>query len=374
MILWMATLAGLGFALLPAAMYLRNIRLFQVVGHDGVTDLSTPSVSVLIPARDEAEGIEAAIDAALASRHIDVEVVILDDHSSDATPEILRRKCDADSRVTYSLSDPLPDGWNGKQFACYQLSTLAKHDTIVFIDADVRLTADGLARLVAYRDQHGTDLLSAFPQQVTKTWLEKAIIPIMHYILLGFLPIARMRASTSAAYASGCGQLFLTDKNAYQDAGTHEAISGSRHDGLKLPRAYRLTDQSTDVVDGTEIASCRMYVSASEVIRGVLKNAIEGIANPRLIVPFTVMLLGSALLPILTCGFAVMDRRPLPSLISISAIGLSHLPRLMAAKQMRQSVWGAILHVPATILFVSLQWVALANHLLGRQVAWRGRR
>lgn len=373
MTLWTTlAIASVLSASFPLLMFVRNLPLFQI-GIPSALRGRKP-VSVLIPARDEAGGIEAAIDAALASNGVDIEVVILDDHSTDDTPNILTKKSANDPRVRFQTSQPLPNGWNGKQYACKQLAELATHNTIVFMDADVRLAVDGLAKMVDYRDRKNIALLSAFPNQITGTLLEKAIIPMMHYILLCFLPIDRMRSSTSPAYASGCGQLFMTDKASYQRAGTHAAIKGSRHDGLKLPRAFRMSDQSTDVIDGSLIATCRMYTSAGEVIRGVLKNAIEGIANPTLIMPFTVMLLGSTVLPIIALIGSVATSNMIGLVLSMIAITLSHLPRFIATATLNQSVLGAAIHVPATMLFVSLQWKALLNHLTGRQIAWRGRK
>lgn len=375
--------AGLISASLTALLFWQNLRLFRAVqtlpdwkpdgakGNDPADSAAT--ISILIPARDEAGGIAAAIDAALASRGVVVEVVVLDDHSTDATPDILARKSAADPRVRFATSATLPVGWNGKQYACRQLADLARYDQMVFIDADVRLAPDGLARMVAYRCSHDAALLSAFPRQITGTILEKAIIPMMHYILLCFLPISRMRQSTLPAYSSGCGQLFFTDSQSYHAAGTHAALKGSRHDGLKLPRAFRESGLSTDVIDGTNIASCRMYTTASEVIRGALKNAIEGIANPRVIVPFTVFLLTANVLPIVAVVGAMVTGNSLATIVGVVAIIVSHLPRTVAAIQLRQSPLGAVTHVPAVCLFLVLQWTAFINHLLGRQIAWRGR-
>ena len=370
--IWLA-IAALLSAAFPAVMFLRNLPWFMATPVTIDPDRQRSPVSVLIPARDEQSGIAAAIDAATASVGVEVEVVVLDDHSTDDTPKILAEKSAADARVRSQTSEPLPPGWNGKQYACRQLADLARYHTIVFIDADVRLSPDGLARMVDYRDQHDVALLSAFPNQVTGTVLEKAIIPMMHYILLCFLPIDRMRQSTLPAYASGCGQLFMTDKTAYAAAGTHAALKGSRHDGLKLPRAYRLSDQSTDVIDGGTIATCRMYTSAGEVINGALKNAIEGIANPRVIVPFTVMLLGATVLPVVALIASMWTGDTLAIILSVVAILISHLPRFIAARKLDQSYLGAALTIPATWLFVKLQWIALANYFTGRQIAWRGR-
>ena len=229
--------------------------------------------------------------------------------------------------------------WNGKQHACKQLSEAAEYDRLVFLDADVRSADDVLARLCNYQDRTDVGLLSAFPHPTTGTWLEKWLIPMMHFILLGYLPFTRMRSQCDPSLAAGCGQLFMTTRRAYQAAGTHAAIKASRHDGVKLPRAYRTAGIMTDVVDGKlDMADCRMYRDTGEVIRGALKNATEGIASPRLIVPFTILLLGCSLLPPLAIVFSAATGKPISALaISTVAMVLAHLPRFVAAVRLRQS-------------------------------------
>ncbi len=370
-----------GFALvcasIPAAMFIANAKLFneppQLPPHCPAELAAVPEVSVLIPARDEAAGIEATIRAALNCEAVALEVIVLDDHSSDDTAGIVAQIAANDNRVRLEHGLPLLEGWNGKQFACYQLAELAKFKQMVFLDADVQLTPDSIARLIRHRARMQTDLLSAFPCQVTETWLEKWLIPLMHFILLGFLPIKRMRRSNDPAYSAGCGQLFVTDHLSYRRAGTHAAIRNSRHDGLTLPRAFRKAGLRTDIVDGTSIASCRMYHSAKEVVHGLMKNAIEGIANPRLIVPFTILLIGGTLLPVIALGVAVAQRNTAATGLSIAAMAISHLPRIQAAIRFCQPWQTALFHIPAVTLFVTIQWQALLNHCLGKQVTWRGR-
>ena len=385
------SLVVLGFLLaaLAAGQFSRNLSFF-VIGASPLADASSwvdvaplidgladvdgvPEVSVLIPARDEEAGIETSICAALAQESVVVEVVVLDDHSSDRTAEIVKRLEAEDSRVRYALGQTLPDGWNGKQHACLQLARLAEYENLLFLDADVRLQPSGLRRLLAYRKVNQVGLLSAFPRQETVTWLEQWLIPMMHYILLCYLPFDRMRSSTSPAYASGCGQLFLTDQISYQNAGTHEAIASSRHDGLKLPKAYRFAGLSTDVIDGTHVATCRMYRNANEVIRGGLKNATEGIANLKLILPFTVLLLGGSVLPVAMALVCFLESRGIGFFFSFVAIALGHAPRVIGAIRFRQPLAGTIAHAPSVAVFIVLQWVALIQAALGFQVQWRGR-
>lgn len=394
MILTTIAWAGLVSAAIPTLMFLKNRKLFlpprdqmrllasqhaanahAANAHATVPQEATPrpNVSVLIPARDEAAGIADAIASALASNEVVVEVVVLDDNSTDRTAEIVQEIAQKDNRVKLISGQSLPQGWNGKQFACYQLAKQASYERLVFIDADVRLQPNALADLVAYQNASGAALLSAFPHQVTGTWLEKWLIPMMHFILLGFLPIDRMRLSRQKAYASGCGQLFMTRRSDYQKAGTHESIRGSRHDGLKLPAAYRKSDMSTDIVDGTLLASCRMYRSAGQVLRGLAKNASEGIASPALIIPFSSILLGGTVLPWIGLVGSILTGQTTTLILSIIALLVSHVPRMIAVGQFRQSWFGAICHTPAVVTFVAIQWFAFINHRLGRQVAWRGR-
>jgi len=302
-----------------------------------------------------------------------LEVIVLDDDSSDATGQIVKQLAADDKRVRLLSGQPLPAGWNGKQFACWQLANAAEHEQLLFLDADVRLHAAALRRLARQQRTPGCDLLSAFPHQETGTLAEHLLIPMMHIILLSFLPLARMRASTHPAYAAGCGQCFLTDRQAYRRAGTHAAIRATRHDGLQLPKAYREAGQASDLVDGTPIADCRMYRNTHEVIEGLLKNAHEGIATPRLILPFTLFLLGGTVLPLVVLGAACWQGQSVPAILAAVALASGWLPRWLAAVRFRQAALGAALHPLAVSLFVGLQWVALVRRHLGWTTAWRGR-
>jgi hypothetical protein len=363
-------------------MFLRNLPLFQgendpeQEGEEERHDKDQGSetrVSVLIPARDEAAGIDACVKSILCSENVTLEVLVLDDHSSDRTPLVVNQIAGTDDRVRCLEGKSLPAGWNGKQYACFQLSQAASYEHFVFLDADVRLSPNTLRKVIDRKCRDATALLSLFPQQQTGTIAEKLFIPMMHFILLGFLPFERMRSSVHPAYAAGCGQFFLTTKREYQQAGTHQVLADSRHDGIKLPKAYRRADLSTDVIDGTNLAQCRMYDSTAQVINGVLKNAVEGIAHPARIVPFTILLLGSTVLPIVVAVFALGTGNLLAAFVAILAVLVSHVPRMLAATSFRQSWLSVICHSFATLAFVCLQWVALTLHLCGKQVTWRGR-
>jgi hypothetical protein len=371
-------------ALVPAAMFIKNLRDFRPACNDlaMLQRASQIPLSVLIPARNEETSIGVALDALMASTHREFEVLVLDDASEDDTASIVAGKSAQYPVIQLHRSAGLAEGWNGKQNACWQLAQLAKYDRLLFLDSDVRLSKDALTRILAEQEFRQAPLVSGFPLQETGTIAEMMLIPMMHYILLGFLPIDRMRNSTDAGFAAGCGQLFMAMKTQYMQAGGHRAIAGSRHDGIKLPRAFRLAGFKTDIFDATDIAKCRMYTNMRQVQQGLLKNATEGIANPKLIVPFTVLLLGGSVVPVCLLGWQSLScwkngtwsGLPLVCLILLGLTTLmGWLPRFLAQRTFRQSLLGTLVHPVSVLWFVMLQWWALIRSLLRIKTPWRGR-
>jgi hypothetical protein len=367
---------SLPLAALPALLTLANLRRFTRAPQPA-PDAPQPRVSVLVPARDEAAGIERTCRLVLASRGVDLELVVLDDDSRDATAAIVAGLAAADPRVRLVRGRPLPAGWCGKQHACSQLAEAADRDVLLFLDADVALAPDAIARGCAFLESSGADLVSGFPLQVTGSLLDWLLLPLIHFVLLGFLPLAASRRGNEPGMGAGCGQLFITRRAAYGRAGGHAAIRASLHDGIKLPRAYRAAGLRTDVFDATDIATCRMYASSVDVWKGLSKNATEGIGSPGTIVPFTLLLGGGQIMPavLLACGVAVgWSGWPAWGVAACClAVVLSLLPRFIEAVRFGQSFSSSAAHPLGVAVFLSIQWIALARRLLGLRTSWRGR-
>jgi hypothetical protein len=360
---------AVALASIPAVLFVLNSRLYKPAPSPADPP---PAVSVLIPARNEERSIGTAVAAALASRRVELEVLVLDDHSDDRTVEIVAAAAACDARVRLLPAPTLPDGWCGKQHACHVLAEHARFPLLAFVDADVRLAPDALARLAAFIEQSGADLVSGIPRQETGTLSERLVIPLIHVLLLGYLPIALMRWCRHPAFAAGCGQLFLTRRSVYEAAGGHGAIRASMHDGITLPRAYRRAGRNTDLCDATDLAVCRMYRSGRELWLGLAKNACEGLAHPRGIVVWTLLLLGGQVLPfVLLAATACLEPTALP--LTGLAAALAWCPRLYAAIRFRQSWIGALLHPVGVAVLLAIQWYAAARALAGRPVGWKGR-
>jgi hypothetical protein len=364
-----------GLALIPALLFHRNLRLYKPPPPVSTLSTSTgerPAISVLIPARNEAASIRAAVEAALNSRDVTLEVIVLDDHSVDATAAIVRQLATEDDRVRLEYAPSLPEGWCGKQHACATLARHASHPLLVFVDADVRLSPDGLARMAAFLRTSRADLISGVPHQETVTLGEKLMIPLIHFLLLGFLPLHRVRQSSHPAYGSGCGQLFMACREAYIASGGHAAICTSLHDGIALPRAFRRAGCMTDLFDATDIATCRMYRNWLEVWRGLAKNAAEGLAAPATLGPATLVLLGGQVLPVI----CLLGARPDTwTGLAVAGLGVmaAYYPRWQAWRRFRQSGLGACLHPIGIVLLLSIQWYAFTCARLGCPQQWKGR-
>jgi hypothetical protein len=360
---------------IPAVMFHKNLHAYvSPPVHQPEAGTAPPAVSVLIPTRNEASTIRAAVEAALQSVQVCLEVIVLDDHSTDATAAIVRDIAARDQRVRLVHAPPLPPGWCGKQHACAVLSTLALYPILVFTDADVRLTPQGLVRLAAFLNRCGASLVSGLPRQEMETFVERLVIPLIHFLLLGFLPMQRMRSSRHPAYGTGCGQLFMTYHDVYETVGGHPVIRASLHDGLTLPRAFREAGFLTDLCDATEVATCRMYRSAREVWYGLAKNATEGLASPALIVPATILLFGGQILPLLLFGFGASGMvSPLATGLAGLGVLAAYYPRLRAVRRFGHPWREALLFPLGLLLLLAIQWYARVRALCGRPVTWKGR-
>ncbi len=366
----MIVLAALAFALaaLFAGMAMVNLRAYRP---PPPADLSArPRMSVLIPARDEEANIGAVLDSVLASQGVEIEVVVLDDGSRDGTGDIVRTVAARDPRVRLVEGAPLPPGWIGKQHACWQLSLAARNPLLVFIDADVRVAPDALARLAGFVEGGRLGLASGFPRQITGTLGETIAIPQIFMVLLGYLPLPMSRRQpTDPRFSAACGQLLAVTRGAYVASGGHAGIRGTIHDGIKLARAVRAAGFATDLGDLTDLASCRMYSDWPSLWAGFSKNAREGMATRKALPIWTLLLGGGHILPFLLLPFAEGAAFWLALLAVLLVWGAAGA----IAARTRASWVSVLLHPVGVAVTLAIQWNALLAGPRRQPAVWRGR-
>ncbi len=357
-------------AALPAGMILVNLGRYRPLPPVGA--LRVPTLSVLIPARNEAANIRAALESVLASEGLGLEVLVWDDSSTDATAEIVESFARTDARVRLLRGVPPPAGWAGKPFGCHSLAREARGEVLLFLDADVRIRkSDSLARIASAFNRTDLDLLSGIPAQITTTLPEALIVPLIHFVLLGFLPIQKMRTSGSPSFAAACGQLLAVRAAAYHACGGHAPVRNSFHEGITMARSFRKQGRRTDLFDASETATCRMYEGWAQVWNGFAKNAHEGLASPRSVVPMSALLLFGQVAPV----FLLFSGAPSKGEVVCAALAafLGMAARAVLAARFHQPVAGVLLHPVSVALLLLIQWYGALRFLLGIPVGWRGR-
>jgi glycosyltransferase involved in cell wall biosynthesis len=368
---------ALACVVIPTALFAVNLFFFNRPGRSWNKRL-LPPISVLIPARNEEISIAEAIASVLASRGVDLELIVLDDGSTDRTAEIVRAAAKADPRVRLKTAPPLPEGWNGKQHACWVLASLAAHDVFCYLDADVRVGSEAIYRMVSELNylQAGEPekaMVSGFPRQEMDTFLENLLLPLIHFVLLSFLPLPAERWSGRSSFAAGCGQFMMVRRKPYFASGGHSANPASMHDGLILPRLFREQGFKTSVYDLTRDAVCHMYRSAGEVWSGLAKNATEGMASPKRLPVFTFLLFFGQVLPLPLAVWAFVLQARIPFLSMFLALLLGYGVRFVCAWRYQQSWRGAWLHPMGVLALLAVQWYAFLGKLTGRPVTWKRR-
>lgn len=235
-----------------------------------------PRVSVLIPARDEARVIGKTVSALLGQAYPNFEVLVLDDHSTDGTAEIATAAAKEDPRLRVLSGQPLPPGWLGKNWACHQLAAAATGDWLVFSDADVQWRSGALTALLDQAERSGADVQTIWPTQLTETWGERLVVPLMALVIVAYLPALAVHWLAHPAFAAANGQCLTFRRDAYDRVGGHAAVRGVIVEDIALARRAKAAGLQLRMADGAGMIACRMYESWPAVRDGYAKNIIAG--------------------------------------------------------------------------------------------------
>jgi|YNPNPStandDraft_1061719.scaffolds.fasta_scaffold19774_3 chlorobactene glucosyltransferase len=231
-----------------------------------------PFLSVLIPARNEEANIGDCLRSLLAQEYPSYEVLVLDDHSTDRTPEIIRSLAAGEERLKLLSGAPLPPDWLGKHWACHQLAQAAQGELLLFTDADTRHHPYTLRDAVAALLAEGADMLTAFPREEIHSWAEVLVVPGFYWSLFSFMPLFLAHHLRWPQLSTAIGQFMLFRRSAFQQIGGYAAIRQQVTDDVALARRIKAAGLRWRLVDGTGRVRCRMYRNVSEVYEGFSKN------------------------------------------------------------------------------------------------------
>jgi hypothetical protein len=357
-----AVLAGSLLAVAGTAHQLLNLRALRVP--PAAPGPVGEPVSVLVPARDEAHRIAPTIRSVLAQTGVaDLEVLVLDDGSTDGTADVVRAVADGDPRLKVLDGSPPPPGVLGKPHACAELAAAARGRVLVYVDADVVLAPHAVAAAVAVLRGAGLDLLSPWPRQLADGPGPRLLQPLLAWSWMVTLPLRRAERSAHPSMLAANGQFLLVDAAALAAAGG--PVTGAVLDDLALARAVRRTGGRVGVADGSALASCRMYDGWSELSAGYRKSLWAAFGPPPV---------AAAVLALLGLAYVV----PAAAAVRGSRVGLvgyaaAVASRVLAARRVGTPAWPDALAHPLSVGALVGLWVrSVAGHRRGT-LRWKGR-
>jgi len=237
-----------------------------------------PLISVCIPARNEERNIRACVEAALAQDYPNLEVIVLDDRSTDATPSILADIAAHDSRLHPINGSDLPKGWAGKPHALYQASAVARGEWLCFVDADTFLSPVTLSSCYVKALETKADMFTIMTFQILGTFWEKTIMPlVMTALSAGFSPRKVNDPKTKDAIANG--QFILIKRSVYDSIGGHESVKDNIVEDKAISEQVKWNGHRLIVADGMQMVRTRMYTSLPEMWEGWTKNIYLGLRD-----------------------------------------------------------------------------------------------
>ncbi|HEX7151931.1 MAG TPA: glycosyltransferase family 2 protein [Thermoanaerobaculia bacterium] len=324
-----------------------------------------PRVSVVIPARDEERTIERTVRAMLAQTYPDLEVVVVNDRSTDATGAILAAI--DDPRLVVVDGEEPSAGWLGKPWALEQGGRRATGELLLFVDADVIYAPETVAAAVAYLERSGAAMLSLFPQLVMHGFWERLAMPQLAVTAFGFLPLWLSNRTTIPLLAIGGGPGNLVRRDVYDAVGGYAPLKDAVVDDIGFARLVRRHRHRTELVRADDLVSLRMYHGLREIVDGFTKNAFAAFHYSYLLF-FVACVLGFLFqgLPYL---LALTGDR-----VALVTVALISVSRLILYVPLRYGVLNALLgHLPMMLIWGWILVRSVWRTGVRKQVLWRGR-
>ncbi len=328
-----------------------------------------PLVSVIIPARNEEGDLGACLDGLLSQTYPSTELLVVDGGSTDGTRGVARAR---GSRITVLEEPPLPNGWVGKSWACWNGAQRAQGEYLLFTDADVRPSPDAVWTAVEWAERDRADLVTFGSRiEMVGPW-EKIVLPFYIQMVLTYFRTPRVnRANSRTAMANG--QFLLVRKSAYVEIGGHQSIHDRVLEDVALAQRFRAAGKTLRVAWTPELVTTRMYRSPHEMYEGILKTVSGVRFSAARQVSFAVALVVFYWLPLGLLPVGLWNGS-----VSVAAAGAFLWAALFGKhvafnRAARASATYGLLFPVAVGYYLVLVLVALGRGLRGRPIQWKGR-
>ena len=375
-----ALIAASPWIVLPAITIWRVRRSKELGDLRPEPPATAPLISVIIPARNEQHNIEASVRSALGGNYPHLEVVVVDDRSSDGTGEIARAIAREDPRVRVVETTPLPDAWFGKPWACALGAAAARGDIFCFTDADAQHGAHLTSRVARAMADRSLDMLTVVGRQELGTFWENVVQPHVFWMLANrYGGTESINDSPNAKDKIANGQCIFVRRDAYESIGGHEAVHDQVAEDVALAQRLFEAGKKTAVIRGHDELSTRMYTSLAEIMAGWRKNVFVGgrEAMPwgrvgQAIFPLLLLVAPAlTLFPPLTLAIGVLTGASQTILLAATiAMAAQLVTWVLVYHWMEAPTRYAAIYPLGAIVFVVIAFQALAR---GSRVEWKGR-
>ncbi len=338
---------------------------------------SPPLVSILIPARNEADNIKRCLRSLLKQDYPNTEILVLDDNSNDNTSQVVKKLAEKDNRVKLIIGKPLKSGWLGKCYACYQLSKHAKGKYLVFTDADTLHFPSSVSCAIGCLASNNLDALSVIPGQIMVTFSERMVVTWVHFGILSLLPLILVKRSKNPLFCTANGQFILFKREVYKKIGGHQSVKAKILEDIHISKQVKRYGYSFMIFDGSKNIYCRMHRSFRELIRGFSKFMFAAF-DFKIFTMAAVILLISALFLfpfiLLPLGFLVFDWSRMIIDLIIVQIFIIFIMRITLAIRLKSRILDVFLH-PLSVVYIILICIdSVLQTKFGKGIYWKGRR
>lgn len=334
-----------------------------------------PLISILIPARNEQDNIKRCINSLLKQDYSNLEILVLDDNSTDMTAVIVEKISKKDNRVKLYHGKPLARGWLGKSYACQQLSEYANGDYLAFIDADTLHFPTSISSSVACLLKYRVDALSVFAKQIMVTIHERMMIPFGNFMIMGFMPLALIKKTKSVLFCTAIGQFILFKKDVYEAIGGHESVKGEILEDIHISKQVKKCGFKFMIFDGRSNLYCRMYHNFKEVVHGYSKVIFSSFDyNLTMISIALIIITAIYLMPFVMLPLAILFDWPLVIInIIILQIIFVMVTKIILAIRFKMKATDVLLHPLSVIYLLSMALNSVYQFRFNIGVYWKGR-
>ncbi|MBS4033227.1 MAG: glycosyltransferase [Ignavibacterium sp.] len=361
-IFWIITVS-LAFILLVS---IYNLITAPVAGTSSFNNETNPLVSVLIPARNEENNISKCLNYLLAQDYSPLEILVLNDHSTDKTGKIVEDYEVRNKQIKLINGKDLPEGWLGKNWACHQLSNEAQGNYLLFLDADVRIEKETISSTLAEMNNAEAKLISVFSTQIIKSFGEWMIVPLMNWLLLAFLPLRLVYSSRKKSFVAANGQFMFWERETYFNISGHKAVQDKVVEDMEFARICKSRKIKIKTMLGGNLIFCQMYNGLSDAKKGFSKNFYPGFS----INSFVFLMMITLFIVIFLLPFALV----FSSTLYIIPLLLIVLIRVFISIISKQNIaFNIILH-PLQMLFMFFIGINSVISSKTGKIEWKGRR